>query len=182
MRQFFSSLTILFVLALSTLSALAQQKSYSCRYFSIKYPQAWTTVVVGNPNSSGTALTDASINIKPMRAELGEPKHNITINMDPSINWSSFGQNELRQFKSMITSQYSEVVFIIDPKYVTYKGLDGIYMEYTTLIAGYRARMIQCIIHKLNGFTFVITLGVDDNKAASQLEEINDIMDTMVIK
>lgn len=182
MRQFFSSLTILFVLALSTLSALAQQKSYSCRYFSIKYPQAWTTEVIGNPNSTSASLTEASINIKPIASKFGEPKQNIAINMDPSIDWSTFGQNELTQLKKTVTTQYQEVSFLTNPEFASYKELNGIYMEYTAIIEGYKARMMQCIIHKQNGFTYFITICVDNNKAARQLEEINGIMDTMVIK
>ena len=175
-------LVLLVLLSFNFSVVFSQQKSYSCRYFSIKYPQSWTTEVVGNPNSTGMALTEATINIKPIDTKIGEPKYNIAINMDPSIDWSTIGPKELGQFKSLITSQYSGVSFMTSPKFVSYKGLEGIYMEYTAILAGYEARMMQCIIHKKSGFTYFITLCVDYNKAESQLEVINDIMDTMVIK
>lgn len=179
MRRYVSSIIFFFA---PFIVVFAQQTEFSCRYFSIKYPQSWTAEVVGNPNSTGSDLTDASINIKPIDTKIGEPKQNIAINMDPSIDWSTIGQKELGQFKSLITNQYSGVSFMTAPKFVNYKGLNGIYMEYTAMLAGYKARMMQCIIHKHNGFTYFITLGVDYNKAESQLEVINDIMDTMVIK
>lgn len=170
------------VLYLSTSNTLAQSIVYSCRYFSIKYPQSWTVEVVGNLNSTGTALTDASINIKPRASKTGEPKQNIAINMEPSIDWSTFGQKELVQLKETIKNQYSNVSFLTSPEFASYKGLNGIYMEYAAMIEEYQARMMQCIIHKQNGFTFFITICVDNNKAARQLEEIDGIMDTMVIK
>ena len=180
MRQSF----ILFacVLYLSTSNTLAQSIVYSCRYFSIKYPQSWTTEVIGNPNSTSASLTEASINIKPIASKFGEPKQNIAINMDPSIDWSTIGHNELTQLKKTVTTQYQEVSFLTNPEFASYKELNGIYMEYTAIIEGYKARMMQCIIHKQNGFTYFITICVDNNKAARQLEEINGIMDTMVIK
>ena len=176
------ALFFVFIFFMNISFVFSQSKEYSCRYFSIKYPQSWTTEVIGNPNATGASLMEASINIKPIASKFGEPKQNIAINMDPSIDWSTIGHNELTQLKKTVTTQYQEVSFLTNPEFASYKGLNGIFMEYTAMIEGYQARMMQCIIHKKNGFTYFITICVDNNKAARQLEEINGIMDMMVIK
>lgn len=40
----------------TTTTLVSDKKTYSCKYFSIKYPNTWKTVIVGDPNSTTSEL------------------------------------------------------------------------------------------------------------------------------
>lgn len=169
-------------LSITVISSLfAQNKIYSCRYFSIEYPSNWTTVVVGNLNATTSNLVDAVLTIKPKNINQGELTYNIAINMDPSIDWSGINQTHLVQLKNSTKSQYSKVTFITEPEFITYKSLSGIMMEYTANMGPITTRMRQYIIHKRNGFTYFLNVCVDNSKVKTQMSEVMSILDSMEI-
>ena len=176
MKILFSTITLVL---LNIVSVFAQQKEYSCRYFSIEYPSDWTTVVVGNLNSSTESLKEASLTVKPINVGKGQPTYNVEIHMDPSIDWSDINQSSLGQFKDLIRNRFSSVAFISDPKFVTFNSLPGIMMEYSTYLNGFKARFTQYIIHKRNGFTYFLTSCVEDNKSSTQLPKVKEILNSI---
>ena len=177
MRRFINLLFC--VLVLGTSSGIAQEKTYSCRYFSIEYPSDWTTVVVGNLNSATASLTDASLTIKPINIGIGQPTYNVEIHMDPSINWSDINQSSLGMFKDLIRSQFSSVSFITEPTFVTFKSLPGIMMEYSAYLNGFKARFTQYIVHKRSGLTYFLTSCVEYNKSSTQLPKVKEILNSI---
>lgn len=157
-------------------------KTYSCKYFSIKYPSSWKTVIVGDPNSTTSSLTDASVTVRITNPGQEQPVRNIAINMDPYVDWSQIDQSSLPLLKNPIKRQYPNATFVSEPEFVRLASLSGVKMVYTTYMGGFKARFINYVIHKQNGFTYYITACIDDSKASSQTKEINDIINTLTIK
>ena len=166
----------------TTSSQVPDNKTYSCKYFSIKYPSSWKTVIVGDPNSTTSSLTDASVTVRITNPGQGQPVRNIAINMDPYVDWSQVDQSSLPLLKNPIKRQYPNATFVSEPEFVRLASLSGVKMVYTTYMGGFKARFINYVIHKQNGFTYYITECIDDSKASSQTKEINDIINTLTIK
>ena len=161
---------------------VSDKKTYSCKYFSIKYPITWKTVIVGDPNTTTSSLTDASVTVRITNPGQGQPVRNIAINMDPYVDWSQIDQSSLPLLKNPIKRQYPNATFVSDPEFVRLASLSGVKMVYTTYMGGFKARFINYVIHKQNGFTYYITACIDDSKASAQTKEINDIINTLTIK
>lgn len=161
---------------------VSDKKTYSCKYFSIKYPNTWQNVIVGDPNSTTSSLTDASVTVRITDPGQGQPVRNIAINMDPYVDWSQIDQSSLPLLKNPIKRQYPNATFVSEPEFVRLASLSGIKMVYTTYMGGFKARFINYIIHKQNGFTYYITACIEDSKASSQTKEVNDIINTLTIK
>lgn len=166
----------------TTTKPVSDKKTYSCKYFSIKYPNTWKTVIVGDPNSTTSSLTDASVTVRITNPGQGQPVRNIAINMDPYVDWSQIDQSSLPLLKNPIKRQYPNATFVSEPEFVRLASLSGIKMVYTTYMGGFKARFINYVIHKQNGFTYYITACIEDSKASSQTKEINDIINTLTIK
>ena len=163
-------------------SQAPDNKTYSCKYFSIKYPSSWKTVIVGDPNSTSSNLTDASVTVRITNPGQGQPVRNIAINMDPYVDWNQINQSSLPLLKNPIKRQYPNATFVSEPEFVRLASLSGVKMVYTTYMGGFKARFINYVIHKQNGFTYYITACIEDSKASSQTKEINDIINTLNIK
>ena len=166
----------------TTTAPASDKKTYSCKYFSIRYPNSWKTVIVGDPNSTTSSLTDASVTVRITNPGQGQPARNIAINMDPYVDWSQIDQSSLPLLKNPIKRQYPNATFVSEPEFVRLASLSGIKMVYTTYMGGFKARFINYVIHKQNGFTYYITACIEDSKASSQTKEINDIINTLTIK
>lgn len=166
----------------TTTTSVSDKKTYSCKYFSIKYPSTWKTVIVGDPNSTTSSLTDASVTVRITNPGQGQPVRNIAINMDPYVDWSQIDQSSLPLLKNPIKRQYPNATFVSEPKFVRLASMSGIKMVYTTYMGGFKARFINYVIHKQNGFTYYITACIEDSKASSQTIEVNDIINTLTIK
>lgn len=157
-------------------------RTYSCRHFSIKYPSSWNTVIVGDPNSTSSNLTDASVTIRITKPGQGHPIRNIVINMDPYVDWSQVNQSALPLLKNSIKRQYPNAIFVSNPEFVRLFSLLGIKMAYTTYLGGFKVRYITYVIHKQNGFTYYITACIEESQASAQIEEINNIINTFTVK
>lgn len=161
---------------------LPDNKTYSCKYFSIKYPSSWKTVIVGDPNSATSSLTDASVTLRITKPGQGQPIRNIAITMDPYVDWGQVDQSSLPLLKNSIKRQYPNAIFLSEPEFASLASLSGVKMVYTTYMGGFKVRLINYVIHKQNGFTYYITACIEDSKANSQTKEINDIIKTLTIK
>lgn len=96
-------------------------KTYSCKYFSIKYPSTWIVDVQGNPNATNSYLTDAAVVIKVNNAGNGQPTRNLSINMDPCIEWSGMSSSDIKSaLKMSIKKSVSICTFSIGT-YLCYK-------------------------------------------------------------
>ena len=166
----------------TTTTLVSDKKTYSCKYFSIKYPNTWKTVIVGDPNSTTSSLTDASVTVRITNPGQGQPVRNIAINMEPYVDWSQIGQSSLPLLKNPIKRQYPNATFVSEPEFVRLASLSGIKMVYATYMGGYKVRFINYVIHKQNGFTYYITACIEDSKASSQTKEVNGIINTLTIK
>lgn len=166
----------------TTTAPTSDKKTYSCKHFSIKYPNSWKTVIVGDPNSTTSNLTNASVTVRITNPGQGQPVRNIAINMDPYVDWSQIDQSSLPFLKTPIKRQYPDATFVSEPEFIRFASLSGIKMVYTAYMGGFKARFINYVIHKQNGFTYYITACLEDSKASSQTKEINDIINTLIIK
>ena len=169
----------------TTLSGLSNPstntKTYSCTHFSIKYPLAWIIDVQGNPNATNSSLTDAAVVIKVNNTGTRQPTRNLSINMDPCIDWSNMSSSDIKlAMKTSVRNQYPYARFISEPTYVTKFGLSGYKLEYTANLGYFTAKFVQYILHKSDGFTYFISLVVENDKADSQLSELSKILETFV--
>lgn len=166
----------------SSINVASEKKTYSCKYFSIRFPQTWKTVVVGDPNSSTASLTDASVTIRISNPAAGEPARNVAINMDSYVDWKQIDQSSLSLLKTPIKRQYPNAVFIKEPEFVQLAGCSGVKMVYTTNLGSFTAMYIGYIIHKSNGFTYYITACIDNTKATAQEKEVSEIIKSLTVK
>ncbi|MBR5728517.1 MAG: DcrB-related protein [Muribaculaceae bacterium] len=153
-------------------------KSYSNEFFSLRYPKTWrissenrTSEFANVPVS--LSITDDSVNDDVFRSNI-----NFIISEQKWKESARFLAQQSSDQQRQIIPNY-KLLGISD---TSISGCKGCLSEYVVSINGYTLRGRQYIVKKSDNTTYTITATTDDKFDKTQLQIINQIINSITIK
>lgn len=154
------------------------EKQYSNKYFNLKYPSSWQIIQDDNQVTNNTAISLQVMEIQKNNHDF-RPNVNIIVSSKKRMESAS----ELTRVTIMQQKQYfKDYRLIRQTNNVVLSKANGCMIEYQFNVQGYLLRGIQYIVKKPDNTTFVITGTMDAYKYDKQLDIIEEIIKSLIIK